>query len=62
MKKSHKDRKEVLSENTPLKLMTMHKALDHRDNIDILYVSSKEGGRESASIEDKVHTSKRRHI
>ena len=37
--------------------MTMHKALHHRDDIDRLYVSRKEGGRELASIEDSVDIS-----
>ena len=36
------------------KLMTMHKALHPRDDIDRLYVSRKEGGRGLASIEDSV--------
>ena len=36
--------------------MTMHKAVHQRDDIDRLYVSSKEGGRELASIEDNVDT------
>ena len=39
------------------KLMTMHKALHHRDDVDRLYVSRKEGGRGLASIEDSVDTS-----
>ena len=34
------------------KLMTMNKALHPRDDVDRLYVSRKEGGRELASIED----------
>ena len=34
------------------KLMTMHKALHPRDDIDRLCVSRKEGGRGLASIED----------
>ena len=34
------------------KLMTMHKALHPRDDVDRLYVSRKEGGRGLASIED----------
>ena len=34
------------------KLMTMHKALYPRDDVDKLYVSRKEGGRGLASIED----------
>ena len=37
--------------------MTMHKALQPRDNIDRLYVSRKEGGRGLASIEDSVDAS-----
>ena len=39
------------------KLITMHKALDHRDDVDRLYVSRKEEGRGLASIEDSVDTS-----
>ena len=39
------------------KLMTMHKALHPRDDIDRLYVSRKEGGRGLASIENTVHAS-----
>ena len=39
------------------KLMTMHKALHPRDDIDRLYVSRKEGGRGLASIEDSVDES-----
>ena len=39
------------------KLMTMHKALHPRDNVDRLYVSRKEGGRELASIEDSTDAS-----
>ena len=39
------------------KLITMHKVLHPRDNIDRLYVSRKEGGRGLASIEDSVGTS-----
>ena len=35
------------------KLMTMHKALHPRDNVDRLYVSRKEGGRGLASTEDR---------
>ena len=37
--------------------MTMHKALHPRDDVDRLYVPSKEGGRRLASIEDSVDTS-----
>ena len=39
------------------KLMTMHKALHPRDDVDRLYVARKEGGRGLASIEDSVDTS-----
>ena len=39
------------------KLMTMHKALDPKDDVDRLYVSRKEGGRGLACIEDSVDTS-----
>ena len=39
------------------KLITMHKALHPRDDIDRQYVSRKNGGRELASIEDSVDAS-----
>ena len=39
------------------KLITMHKALHPRDDVDRLYVSRKEGGRGLASIEDSVDAS-----
>ena len=39
------------------KLMTMHKALHSRDDVDGLYVSRKERGRGLASIEDSVDAS-----
>ena len=39
------------------KLMTMHKALHPRDDVDRLFVSRKEGGRGIASIEDSVDAS-----
>ena len=39
------------------KLMTMHKALHPRDDVDRLYVSRKEGGRGPTSIEDTVDAS-----
>ena len=39
------------------KLMTMHKALNPKDDIDRQYVSRKEGGSELASIEDSVDAS-----
>ena len=42
------------------KLMTMHKALHPRDDVDRLYVSRKEGGWRLASIEDSVDASIRR--
>ena len=39
------------------KLMTMHKAYHPRDDVDRLYVSTKEGGKGLASIEDNVDAS-----
>ena len=42
------------------KLMTMHKALHPRDDVDRLYVSRKEEGRRLASIEDSIDTKIRR--
>ena len=39
------------------KLMSMHKALHPRDDVDRLYVSRKEGGRGLTSIEDSVDAS-----
>ena len=39
------------------KPMTMHKALDPRDDIDRLYVSRKKGRRGLASIHDNVYVS-----
>ena len=39
------------------KVMTMHKALHPRDDVDRLYVYRKEGGRGLASIEDTVDSS-----
>ena len=39
------------------KLMTMHKALHPRDDVDRLYVSRKDGGRGLANIEDSVDSS-----
>ena len=44
-------------DQTKGKLMTMHKALHHWDDVDRLYVSRKEGGRGLASIEDTVDAS-----
>ena len=37
--------------------MTVHKALNPRDDVDRLYISRKEGGRGLASIEDSVDAS-----
>ena len=37
--------------------MTMHKVLHPRDDVDRLYISRKEGGRELGSIEDSVQAS-----
>ena len=42
------------------KLMTMHKALHPRGDVDRLYVSRKEGGRRLASIEDSVDATTQR--
>ena len=39
------------------KLMTKHKALHPRDDVDRLYVPRKEGGREFAGIEDSIDAS-----
>ena len=39
------------------KLMTMHKALHPRDDVNRLYVSRKEGGSWLASIEDSADAS-----
>ena len=39
------------------KLMTVHKALHHREDVDRRYVSRKEGGRGLASVEDSVDSS-----
>ena len=39
------------------KLMTIHWVLRPRDDVDILYVSRKEGGRGLTSIEDNVDAS-----
>ena len=40
-----------------IKLMIMHKALPHRDDVERLYVLRKEGGRQLASMEDCVDAS-----
>ena len=42
------------------RLLTMHKALHPRDDVDRLYISRKEGGRGLASTEDNVEASIRR--
>ena len=39
------------------KLMTVHKALHPRDDVERLYVPGKEGGRGLATIEDSVDAS-----
>ena len=39
------------------KLMTIHKALHLKDDVDIIYASRKEGGRGLTSIEDSVDAS-----
>ena len=39
------------------KLMTMHKVLHPRDDVDRLYVTRKEGGRGLTSIEDSIDAS-----
>ena len=52
------DRKELKQiDRRTRELMTMHKALHHRNYIDRLYVSRKEGGRGLTSIEDSVDAS-----
>ena len=38
-------------------IMTLHKALHPRDDVDRLYVSRKEGGRGLTSIEDSADAS-----
>ena len=42
------------------KLMTIHKALHPREDVDRLYESRKEGGRGLASIEESVEASMQR--
>ena len=54
--KGTKDELKQMGQRTR-KLMTMHKALHHGDDVDRLYVSRKEEGRGLASIEDSVDTS-----
>ena len=47
------------------KLMTMHKALHPKSNVDRLYISRNEGGRGLISVEDTIETSKiglERHV
>ena len=43
------------------KLMTMHKILHQRDDIDRFYVSRKEGGSGLTSVEDSTDTTRRLH-
>ena len=47
-------------DQTTRKLMTMHKALQPRDDVGRLYVSRKKGGRGLASIEVSVDASRQR--
>ena len=54
--KSTRDELKQMDQRTR-KLMTIHKALYPRDDVDRLYVSRKEGGRRLASIEDSVDAS-----
>ena len=42
------------------KLMTVHKVLNSRDDVDRLYVSRKEGGKGLSRIEDSVDASMQR--
>ena len=44
------------------KLMTIHKALHHRDDVDRLYISRKAGGKGHASIKDSVNASIQRLV
>ena len=44
----------MIMDQSTRKLMTMHKALHPRDDVDRLYVSRKEAERGLASIEDSV--------
>ena len=55
LKRTREELKQM--EQRTRKLMTMHKALHPRDDVDRLYVSRKEGGRGLASIEDTVDAS-----
>ena len=43
------------------KLMTIHKVLDPRDDVDWLYVSIKEGGRDLVSTEDSIENNIDKH-
>ena len=54
--KSTRDELKQMDQRTR-KLMTMHKAVHPRDDVDRLYVSRKGGGRGLASIEDSVDAS-----
>ena len=49
--------KSIQMDQRTRKLITMHKALHPRDDVDRLHVPRKEGGRGLASIEDSVDTS-----
>ena len=49
-----------ISANGPENKKTNDHALHHRDDIDRLYVSRKEGGRELTNIDDSVDTSIKR--
>ena len=57
--KSIRDERKQMDQRTR-KLMTMHKALYPRDNVDRLHLSRKEGERGLASIEDSIDTSIKR--
>ena len=54
--KCTRDELKLMNQRTR-KLMTMHKALHPRDDVDRLYVSRKEGGRGLTCIEDGVDAS-----
>ena len=57
--KSTRDELEQMDQRTR-KLMTMHKALHPRDDVDRLYVSRKEGGIRPSSIQNSVDASTQR--
>ena len=52
-----RDELKHMNQRITKKLMTMHKVLHPRDDVDILYVSRKEGGRGLTSIENSVDAS-----